>query len=156
MNNPAEHDPMNDIARLHALRENLVFLKYTKAASYADWLDNNAGLINVIAHRTNEINDLEAQVKAHALNVYLLTGDKRPYPGVEVKLFATLDYKLEDALPWAQTHQMALELNKRVFEAIASGPAGQSMAFVTRGEEPRAQIARDLSKALVQGEEAGR
>ena len=57
-----------------------------------------------------------------------------------------LEYKDEDAINYAREHLPgALKLNKRVFKKAAQAVA---MDFVAILQEPRATIARDLSKYL--------
>lgn len=88
----------------------------------------------------------EADVREQALGIYEETGDKAPHPAVPIKMYTVLEYKDEDAVNYAREHlPEALKLIKRIFEKAAKVVA---MDFVAILQEPRATIARDLSKYL--------
>lgn len=142
--------PLEQLAEIHRLRTQVDVLKHTKQELYDTWLAQNAPLLVSIADATERLANQEASVREAATAAFKADGNRRPFPGVEVKVFPTLVYEERDAFQWALEHQIALTLDKRVFEGIAAGPAGQSqsMGFVGQYEEPRAQIARDLSKVL--------
>ena len=152
MNPPDQKTPLDKLFTLRACRVRVADLTTEKDASYEAWQRENQGLLDALARGRAVVADLEMEIRSAGVAAYQTTGEKRPFPGVEVKLFDMLDYKEDDALLWAQTHQVALALDRRVFEAIAKGPAGGGMPFVTRREEPRATLARDLWAALGQEE----
>jgi len=53
-----------------------------------------------------------------------------------------LDYDPKEALKWAMEHQIALSLDKSSFDKFAKATP---LDFVTIREEPRAQIAQNLT-----------
>lgn len=90
--------------------------------------------------------EAEAEVRKQALAIYLETGDKAPHPAIKVKVYTVLDYEPADALDYAREHlPKALKLDKRAFERAARAIEPD---FVDFTDEPRATIARDLSKYL--------
>ena len=73
--------------------------------------------------------------------------NRRPAPGVEIKMFTTVEYAEVNAFVWALDHKLYLSLNKTAFERFAKS-APSMVPFVAVAEEPRAQIATDLDAAL--------
>ena len=79
---------------------------------------------------------------------YARTDNKKPAPGVEVKLFKRLDYDAGEALAWARSKQMCLvpeALNIAAFKKIAQATP---LPFVFYHEEPQVTIATKLDEAL--------
>ena len=87
----------------------------------------------------------EGALRARAVEVYNQTGNKKPAPGVEIKMFTKLTYDEVEALKWASEHWIALKLDKAVFEKIAKAAPPD---FVAVTQEPQATIATDLSRYL--------
>lgn len=106
---------------------------------------------NIVTSRENlkaareEQASLEAKVREEALEHFGLHGDKKPHPAVAIKQFALLDYDVEMALDWAVRHKIpqVLRLDRRAFEKLAGVI---EIEGITQFIEPRAMIARDLSK----------
>lgn len=104
--------------------------------------------------RLDEAKELQDQlaedIKAGALDEYATTGDKKPHPAVQVKLFSKLQYDEQQAYEYClDSLPQALKLDKRTFEQYAKGVAKVApVAFVETVFEPRAQIASDLSEYL--------
>lgn len=90
------------------------------------------------------LEDLESAVKNGALSVYMTSGDKKPAPGVQVKLYTTLEYDYVAALDWARANlPAALSLDKRFFETHAKAVAGTlPVPCVNVVKVPRVTIAR--------------
>jgi len=85
-------------------------------------------------------------VRELALAAYGKRGDKRVHPAVTIKTYTTLNYDPANALNYAREHLPgALKLDVRAFEKVAK-VAG--LDFVEIEQEPRATIARDMSKYL--------
>ena len=89
----------------------------------------------------------EEEVRALALAAYDGT-NKHVAPGVEVKIFTAVEYDSDVALAWAVKHGIFLQLHRTEFERFAKGSTSTVAEFVVVREEPRAQIATDLRKAL--------
>ena len=139
---------MGQLAQLRTMRETLEGLASAKNASYQKWQEENGEFLESLRSTAITVGYLEAEIRAAGVRAYRETGNKRPFPGVEVGVFEVLSYEDAEALLWAQTHQVALVLDKRVFEGLAKGPVGYQMKFLTRYEVPRAQIAKDIGAAL--------
>ena len=97
--------------------------------------------------------DAEIDVREIGRNIFAETGDKTPHPAVKIKIYTALDYTDGDAVEYAREHlPQALKLIKNIFEAAAKVI---KLDFVTMRKEPRATIARDLSKYLPDGTLSG-
>ena len=90
---------------------------------------------------------LEAQAKEEALLQYNQDGNKEPHPAVKIKTFTVLDYDDQQAVAWCHMNfKPALKLDTKLFEALKKSNALPD--FVDIKEEPRAQIASNLSAYL--------
>lgn len=108
------------------------------------------------------VEELDAQVRATTLDLWrgaMASGQPKPQlaPGVTVKMFTVLKYGRDKALAWAAERKIALALDVKAFEGYAkvsdaSGRLAQDglEPWLVVDEEPRAQIATDLNKALGQ------
>jgi len=90
--------------------------------------------------------ELESKIKGLAVSHYSETQEKKPVPGVEVKIFTVVDYDEKAAREWCFTNlRPALKLDKTEFEKMAKSGNVEIAQVRT---EPRAQIASDLDKML--------
>ena len=89
--------------------------------------------------------EAETQLRTLALAEYARTGNKQPGPGVAIRITTRLEYEQAAALAWANEHSLALQLDRRAFEAIAKTAPPP---FVTTISEPQATIATDLAAVL--------
>ena len=94
---------------------------------------------------TRVVEALEARVRSIALDMYAQTGNKHPFLGADVRVSQRVQYAESRAYDWALEHKLALQLNKKAFEAIAKS---QGLGFVMIVEEPSATIAADLAKVV--------
>jgi hypothetical protein len=89
----------------------------------------------------------ETEARLEAVQAFHQTGERKPVPGAEVKMFTTV--KITDpaqAMRWAIDHAPStITLNETKFGSAVSA---LSLPFITVGEEPRGQISSDLSKWL--------
>uniref|UniRef100_A0A6M3LAG7 Uncharacterized protein n=1 Tax=viral metagenome TaxID=1070528 RepID=A0A6M3LAG7_9ZZZZ len=113
----------------------------------ASWEEKHINWFDTARDTANAVNEAENLLRELTIKAYQDTGNKAPALGVSVKLFQTLDYDPKDALKWAMSHQIALSLDRKSFEGFAKATP---LDFVTVKEEPRAQIATDLSKVISQ------
>ena len=89
----------------------------------------------------------EAELRRLALESYASTGNKKPGPGVAIRVVTRLEYDAGAATQWAYEHRTALTLDRKAFEGIAkSGSIGPDI--VKRVKEATATIATDLAAAL--------
>uniref|UniRef100_A0A6H2A495 Uncharacterized protein n=1 Tax=viral metagenome TaxID=1070528 RepID=A0A6H2A495_9ZZZZ len=115
---------------------------------YAEWVEKSAtARENLIAAR-HDLDLEEATLRFLTLAAYETTGEKKPCPGVEVKIMSHLVYETSDALEWAMKHGVALQLDKETFERWAKASV---LDFVSMSEEAQVQIATDLEKAIANG-----
>jgi len=131
------------IKKVAEVRQSAKTLSEAKKASLEKWEDENRVLLEAIADSIARVAEEEAKLRELTLQAYQATGEKIPAPGVSVKVFQTLNYNPQEALDWALQHKIALTLDKKSFENIAKNTP---LDFVTINEEPRAQIATDLSE----------
>jgi len=113
-----------------------------RVAEYNKWLEANQSLFDNETATKLACNEAEGALREMAIEKYSETGDKAVAPGVAVKIFEVLDYEPKEAFKWAMAHQIALSLDKKSFETLAKATP---LEFVTIKEEPRAQIAQDLT-----------
>ncbi len=88
---------------------------------------------------------VETEIKEAAIKAYIDTGKKRPWPGVNIKMFSELLYSGKEVENWCREFAPCLlTVNWYIYKkahATLPGAPGTSQ------EQPRAQIDRDLSKA---------
>ena len=109
------------------------------------WEKAHGELIEAVTQTAKEVQDLEQDIRQKAVIAYNATGDRAPTAGVEVKIMHLIDYDPISALDWARTHGIALRLDDKEFKALAKA---STIEFVRYYEQPVAQIATDLAKAL--------
>jgi hypothetical protein len=90
----------------------------------------------------------EAMLKASTLAHYEQTKETRPTAGVQVKLYAQLEYDLEKADKWTRDRGLARipeKLDQGAFEKIAKATP---IDFVVEKQVPKVTIATNLEKVL--------
>lgn len=90
----------------------------------------------------------ETALRAVVAEHYATTQEKKPAPGIEVKLRRTLTYDREAAFAWGKSAKLAIipeRLDDKAFEKIARATP---LPFVTYADEPMVTLATDLEKAL--------
>ncbi len=98
-----------------------------------------------LKERVAKLEDFARQL---ILAAYAITREKKPCAGAEVKMGTVLEYKASEALEWAKRTGMALipeQLDVTAFVKIAGVTP---LTFVNMIEVPKAQLAKDLDKAL--------
>lgn len=98
--------------------------------------------------------NLEEEIRAYAILNYQADQNKKPGNGIEIKVFKVATILDPDrAREWCMTNfTPALKLDESVFKkAAVDGTIPVSLVTVT--EEPRTQIASDLSEYLDSGTE---
>ena len=144
---------MLDLVRqIASFRNQVAELRARKNDLLVAWEAENKPLLDSLAELTIKTFAAEASLRAQAEQDYRESGNAEPVAGVLVKQFTTLSYDNQAALDWAIKHQIALMLDKKVFEkfAIATPPD-----FVLVQRIPKATIATDLDKALANPAPAG-
>jgi len=111
--------------------------------SYGHILERVESLLKVAKA---DVADAEENVRKAALDAYGESGEKRIHPAVVIKVFTVLNYLETAAFAYAREHlPTVLRLDKRKFEKAAKTI---DLEFVTKSQEPRATISRDLSSYL--------
>ena len=141
----------NHVVEVASKRRRLTVCRDRVNFSRAAWDIANQNMLQELAQAQADLELEETELRDAAVIAFKGTGERKPAPGVEVKVFDVFDYLPGDALKWAKEHGLALKLDVGVFEAIAKA---QVIPFVTKRTEPRAQIARDLEKVLETAKEA--
>lgn len=104
-----------------------------------------------LTYYTAVAGELADEIKAQALEHYLATGEKK-MPGVTVKYFTTIEYDEATVMEWAAQKlpdAIVTTLDRKMFEDYArANHLKRPIPGVKIGEEPRAQIATDLSQFL--------
>jgi hypothetical protein len=114
------------------------------------WKRDNAELLDTAYAALEFVRFLEQQVRDLTLRRYAETGSKKPAPCVGVRIMKRIDYDADAALDWAKAHQVALSLDRKVFEKVAPVACPE---LVTITEDPLATIAADLSEYLATKED---
>ena len=122
-------------------RQNAAYSRVLHNDAMKKWQEDHKYLTDSIVNTSEILTQAEATLRAMTLAAFCETGNKNPAPGVAVKIFQTFAYDPKEALKWAMSHQVALSLDKKSFEAFAKATP---LDFVTINEEPRAQIAAVL------------
>jgi hypothetical protein len=108
-----------------------------KKELYAEFEKKHEEFINGLTQQQKELDQIEDELKTLAVSQYAVTGNKRLYGGVSIRLFDELEYTEEDALKWAKETNMALKLDATAFKKIAKATP---IDCVTITKEPRATI----------------
>ncbi len=93
------------------------------------WASQYAMLLQDEALHKQTVHQVEATLRALAVEIYQSTDRKEIAPGVKVREMTRLIYDPQEALTWAMAHQMALMLDVKAFEQLAKVTA---LPFVTR------------------------
>lgn len=85
----------------------------------------------------------EEELRRMTLEAYQLTGNKKPAPGVGIRIMKALDYEECQAIEWAveACAYNCLKLDKKNFEKAAEALA---LDFVTINTVPQATISKEL------------
>lgn len=113
----------------------------------------NAALIANLKGDAAAVDMAETALRAVALQVHRDTGERRPAPGVEIKMFK--EYAIDEiaGLAWATEKQLCLIPAKLDVPAIKKLASVQPLPFVLVDEVPKVTIATDLSKLDLHVEE---
>jgi len=117
-----------------------------QATTYRCWQDAQEQARQAEAEAMN----IEITVRDLAIHHWMITGEKKPAAGIEIKIFQEIRYDAAKALEYAKASlPAALRLDTRTFEAVArtlvkAGAIKEQMPFVDVCEDPRAQISKAL------------
>lgn len=108
----------------------------------------NEALIRLAKEAAFIAHESETALRAVVLELYEKNGDRRPAPGVEVKLFKDYTINEEQGLEWAKQKDICLIPARLDVDAIKKLASVTPLPFVLVEELPKVQIATDLEKAL--------
>jgi hypothetical protein len=93
----------------------------------------------MIAEVREKVNDL-------TLQAYLDTGNKKPAPGVGIRVYQKVQYDEDNAFEWCKVHlNTALKIDKRKLEKHLKAIRGTAPPeWVEYFEEPKPTISSDL------------
>jgi hypothetical protein len=117
-----------------------------KAARVA--FEEHKELIFMQRFALDQVTKAEGVVRQTAGEVYLNTGEKRPAPGVEVKVYKTMEIADNAAaLAWAQQTKIGIVPETFDAKAILKVAAVSPLPFVLYIDDPRVTIATQLNAA---------
>lgn len=150
---PVEHDLLlQDVIKLQQARLALDGLQTEWENRLAAFRDANADLLDGIAGGKQICADLDEQIRTAAVARWAngMAPDKRPAPGVSIRLMTRLTYDKDTALAWCRSNlpnAVITSLDSKAFDKVAKV---MPLAFVSTGYEAVAVISTDLSAALGQ------
>ena len=142
----------NDIRKLADLRDEVFKLDTQLEMSRKSWLEANAELIMKRSALDDQIKTEEEFIRRDAVVEFTTTGNKKPAPGLQIKIVEKLEYPEDAAVKWATYNNAlgVLKIAKSKFDKAMKGEAakGTAPAFLTVTKEPQAQIATDLRTVI--------
>jgi len=143
----AEH-----VRRLHDLRIAATSVREAFLAKQRAFEIEHAAEIADMKAAQKEADEADTALRMLALAYFADTGERKPTPGVEVKITEAVEYDGDAALAWAKAKGVAVKvsLDAKAFAAIAPtlDADTQKQIGYKVTEQPKAYIATDLAKAL--------
>ena len=124
-----------------ALRLSTQTLNSMKKETQMVWEKENSVLLESIRMATESKEAEEANLREMTLQFYAETGNKKPCEGVAVREVIKLEYDPKQALAWGMKHQLALTLDRKIFEGMVKTTP---LDFVTVRNEAQATISTEL------------
>ena len=112
-------------------------LKIRKAAFDAE----NEKLMTGITEKQEQLENHKAIITGLAKEEYEATDSKKLLGGIGIRIVKLLSYDPVEALSWAKKHDMALSLDKKIFEKIAKT---QEMPFVDITEDVKVTFPKEI------------
>lgn len=106
----------------------------------------NAGLIKNLKERSAAADAAEIALRAVAAEEYERTKERKPAPGIEIKLYKQYDINEVAGLAWAKEKDLCLIPASLDVAAIKKLATVQALSFVMVSEIAKVTIATDLSK----------
>lgn len=150
---PAPLTPLQEtLKKLRDARAKAAAFKAELTAKQAEFAKSVATLVASLKAETEAVSALDETARLLAVAHFQATKEKKPTPGIEVKLGETMDFDHAQAFAWATAKGMCITppaLDVDAFMAVAEAMRKtEPLPFVTFTETPKAQIAKDLDKAL--------
>lgn len=136
---------LDHVRQLAIARADKALLDERMKAARAAFDEEHKELIFMQRFALDLVTKAEAVVRQSAGEVFLNTGEKKPAPGVEIKMYKTMEIVDEKmALGWAQATKIGLVPETFDLKAILKVAAVSPLAFVHYNEEPKVTIATQL------------
>jgi hypothetical protein len=129
------------LRRVAEARAGAVLLADALKVKQAEFYAANTQLSDLVAASRATVLAEEAVLRELTVRRYEETGEKHPAPGLGIRLVKVIDYEAGAAFAWAKETGMALALDRKAFEKIATVT---SVPCATVREEPQATIAERL------------
>lgn len=132
-----------NISRVRSLRLSISILKDMIDERMAAWEEENRELMDAIEAERIRLREEEEKLREATLEAYRETGNKKPAPGVGIRIVKDICYEEYMAITWAVEAGAGncLKLDKKNFEKAAEALA---LDFVTINSIPQATIAKEL------------
>ena len=107
------------------------------------WEEENRELLDSIEAERIRLREEEEKLRAATLEAYQETGNKKPAPGVGIRVVKEMFYDDDEAIQWAIRANAlpCLSLQKANFKKVAEG---LKLGFVDIREIPQATISKEL------------
>lgn len=110
----------------------------------------HADLIASVRETAAIVAAAETALRAVALERYDITKERRPAPGVEIRLFKSYEIDESAGLEWAKEKSICLIPERLDVAAVKKMATVVPLPFVVVDEEPRVMIASDLGLVLAE------
>jgi hypothetical protein len=132
--------------QINAVRDRRLIVADQKAAidaRQAVFDKENELLLSCYQQEKVDLATDENKLRELTLAAYALTGNKKPAPGIGIRIMKELDYEEDQAIEWAVESGAGncLKLDKKNFEKAAEALA---LDFVTINNVAQATIAKEL------------
>jgi hypothetical protein len=139
---------MDHVRHLAIARADKALLDQRMKAARVAFDEEHKELIFMQRFALDQVTKAEGVVRQTAGEVYLNTGEKKPAPGVEVKVYKTMEIADNAAaLAWAQQTKIGLVPETFDAKAILKVAAVSPLPFVYYIDDPRVTIATQLNAA---------
>lgn len=128
-----KEEALNKIKLLDEQRRSLEEKQSMLKAKLDEFNQQNKDLIELINKIKEDINSNTESIKTFALEEFELTGSKKMYGGIGIRVMQSIDYDKDKAFQWAKEHSLCLKLDDSAFKKIAKT---QDIEFVTVTENP--------------------
>ena len=132
---------INQIKVVAKAREDKAYSGEAVKELMAVWESRNKEMIDAAETHRARLSEAEGLLRTLTIEAYHLTGNKHPAPGVDIRQGTKLEYDPNKAYAWALEHKIALSLNVKGFEKIATDTP---IDFVTSQPVVSATIAKEL------------
>ena len=136
--------PLEDqIQKVRELRALHVSMKMGIDKKRAAWEKENEKLLTSEAACRKTLTEEEARLREFALTAYQETGDKKPAPGVGIRIVKVCEFDPTEAKKWAVSIGACLALDETAYKAALTKGIFDCMPGTVK-EVPQATISKEL------------